>query len=96
MKDEECSNRIENEEEKNIYLQDNYSEQSQGIGSSNMQLTAWQSGVPEHDSVCRQVPSIRSHMLFEEAQESAHQHGKRKLPAYAWGTKLKVEISGVA
>ncbi len=40
MKDEECSNRIENEEEKNIDLQDNYSEQSQGIGSSDMQLTA--------------------------------------------------------
>ncbi len=41
VKDEECSNRIANEEEEmNIDLQDNYSEQSQGIRSSNKQLTA--------------------------------------------------------
>jgi hypothetical protein len=42
-----------------------------------MQLSAWQSGVAEHNRVCRQVPSIRSHMSFEEAQESDHQPGKR-------------------
>ncbi len=78
MKNEECSNRIENEEEKKkINLQDNYSGKRTWIRSSNMQLSAWQSGVAEHNRVCRQVPSIRSHMSFEEAQESDHQPGKR-------------------